>query len=88
MWPVFYYIHEKVYTGIAPSLPSGFFSLLWQRIMTMAIAMMTITPPIRPVNIMSRGKFSVKKGVVICSEILRIFCYKILHRNLVAIVFL
>jgi hypothetical protein len=74
--------------ALALSLPSGFFSLLWQRIMTMAIAMMTITPPMTPVSIIRRGKFSVKKGVVICSEILFIFCNKILYRNLVTILFL
>jgi len=72
----------------ALSLPSGFFSLLWQRIMTMAIAMMTITPPMTPVSIMRRGKFSVKKEVVICNEILSIFSNKILCRSLVAILFL
>jgi hypothetical protein len=75
---------SALYIIFEPSLPSGFFSLLWQRIMTMAIAMMTITPPMTPVRIMSRGKFSVKKGVVICSEI----CNNILHRNLVTILFL
>lgn len=75
------------FIALAPSLPSGFFSLLWQRIMTMAIAMMTITPPMTPVSIMRRGKFSVKKGVFICSEILCSFCKKILYRNLVAILF-
>jgi hypothetical protein len=58
-----HYSYEIAHADKACSLPSGFFSLLWQRIITMATAMMTITPPITPVRIMSRGNVSVKKEV-------------------------